>query len=206
MILQGQLGPGERVKEQEIAERLGISRTPIRAALPALAEEGLLVVVGARGYAVRQFSPQESVDALRARAALEGLAARALAASPDRDRSLAPLQALLVEGDAFLDADLVWADLETRYAEMNASFHALIVEACGVPILGDLIGRCNVVPFVAPAHVAFERRPERETRALLGYAHFQHHGVVEAITAGDGARAETLFREHAYTQEHSMAR
>ena len=205
MILQGELKPGARVKEEEVAARLGVSRTPVRAALPALAEEGLLVVIGARGYAVSTFSAQESIDALRARAALEGMAARALAGRAGQGGVVARLQVVLREGDDLLNSAAVWAEVETRYAEMNASFHDMIVDACGMPILATLIARCNIVPFVAPSHVAFKRRPERDNRSLLGYAHLQHHGIVEAIASGDGARAEALFREHAYAQEHSMA-
>ncbi|AEQ95134.1 VanR [Xanthomonas oryzae pv. oryzicola BLS256] len=62
-----------------MAERLGISRTPIRQALPALCQEGLLVQAGNRGYAVRRCSQRESLDALTVRALMEGRAARTVA-------------------------------------------------------------------------------------------------------------------------------
>ena len=67
MILQGRLAPGERVAEAAIAEALGLSRTPVRQALPVLAEEGLLSPHGARGYAVRAFTLREIVEAVEAR-------------------------------------------------------------------------------------------------------------------------------------------
>ena len=204
MILQGELKPGERVKEQMVAERLGISRTPIRAALPALAKEGLLIVVGARGYAVRRFSQAECLDALHTRAALEGLAARSMAMRVDRD--LHPLRTILQTGDELLktSAGLELDELEALYGEMNASFHTAVVSASDMPILRDLLDRCNIVPFVSPAHVAFERRSEEERRRILDFAHRQHHSIVDAIAAGDAARAEALFREHAYNQEDSI--
>src|SRR5690554_2724354 len=79
MILRGELPPGERVAEAELGQRLGVSRTPIRQALPLLAEEGLLVRAGAKGYAVHAFSAEECIEALHLRAALEGMAARQVA-------------------------------------------------------------------------------------------------------------------------------
>ena len=63
MILQGHLKPGERVTELGLAERLGLSRTPIRGVLPSLAAEGFLKAVGKRGFAVAQFSDRESFEA-----------------------------------------------------------------------------------------------------------------------------------------------
>ena len=87
MILRGELAPGERLGEVALAERLGVSRTPIRQALPALACEGLLAAAGRRGYLVRSFSPQDVLDAIETRGVLEGLAARRIAergASSDR--------------------------------------------------------------------------------------------------------------------------
>ena len=79
MILRGELAPGERLAEVALAERLGVSRTPIRQALPALAREGLLAAAGRRGYVVRSFSPQDVIDAIETRGLLEGLAARRIA-------------------------------------------------------------------------------------------------------------------------------
>jgi GntR family transcriptional regulator of vanillate catabolism len=86
MILKGELAPGERLAEAKLAEQLGVSRMPIRQALPVLAEEGLVVRAGQRGYAVRAHTRDESVEALHLRGALEGYAARLLARSANRLR------------------------------------------------------------------------------------------------------------------------
>ena len=72
MILSGELAPGERITESGLAERLGISRTPVRNTLPALAAEGFLVPSGKRGFAVKEFTEEESLNALELRSALEG--------------------------------------------------------------------------------------------------------------------------------------
>ena len=204
MILQGELASGERLTEAGLAERLGISRTPIRQSLPALAKEGLLVATGKRGFAVRSFTPQECLDAIRLRAALEGLAARAIAergAAPDL---LARFQACLDEGDAIFAKRRVVESDETRYGAMNDRFHNLLFEGAGNPLLGELAERCRVVPFVSPATIAFDKGNLTSVYDFLSYAHRQHHAIVDALRAGDGGRAEFLLREHAVTQEKSM--
>ena len=92
LILEGDLAPGKRISELGIVDRIGISRTPIRAALQRLEEESLVEAIPSGGYAVRSFSEQDVFDAIEIRGILEGLAARKAAergASPSR---LLPLQ------------------------------------------------------------------------------------------------------------------
>ena len=204
MILRGELVPGERMPEAELATRLGVSRSPVRQALPALAQEGLLVPAGKRGYSVRAFTAQHSLDALRIRSVLEGFAARIVAERGASAALLAALKACLYEGDAIFANRVLADDDELRYAEMNARFHQLIMEASQVPLLESLTERCNLVPFTAPKSIAFSSSSKEKMFDFLFYAHGQHHNIVEAIEAGQGDRAEFLFREHAYTQEKSQ--
>src|SRR5256886_5524923 len=86
MILRGELGPGERVAEAPRAELLGMSRTPVRQALPVLAQEGLLAEHQTRGYVVRGFSTADVLDAIDLRGVLEGLAARRVAERSEERR------------------------------------------------------------------------------------------------------------------------
>src|ERR1700754_244260 len=79
MILRGEIAPGQRVAEAPLADRLGVSRTPVRQALPLLAQEGLLLEHETRGYVVRAFTSADIIDAIDLRAVLEGLAARRVA-------------------------------------------------------------------------------------------------------------------------------
>ncbi|KAA9171131.1 GntR family transcriptional regulator, partial [Delftia sp. BR1] len=75
MILAGELPAGERIAELTVVQRLGISRTPVRAALMRLEQEGLLeAMAGGRGYRVRLFSEADVADAIELRGTLEGLA------------------------------------------------------------------------------------------------------------------------------------
>lgn len=78
-VLCGELEPGERLVEAQLAERLGISRTPLRYALSVLATGGLVERSGARGYTVRRFSVTDVLNAIDVRGVLKGLAARTVA-------------------------------------------------------------------------------------------------------------------------------
>jgi GntR family transcriptional regulator, vanillate catabolism transcriptional regulator len=196
MILRGELPPGERLGEEALAERLGVSRTPIRQALPALAREGLLAAAGRRGYVVRSFSPQDVLDAIETRGLLEGLAARRIAekgATPELIRSL---KECLSQGDAILAKRRFESADEQRYSEMNGRFHALIVEGAGSRILADALARNDHVPFASATAVAFSR-DTAQLLPVLSYAHRQHHAIVQALENRESARAEALMREHA---------
>jgi len=79
MILRGELVPGQRVAESPVAEQLGVSRTPVRQALPLLVQEGPVMEHETRGYVVRAFTPRDVLDANGTRGVLEGLATRRVA-------------------------------------------------------------------------------------------------------------------------------
>jgi len=196
MILRGELAPGERLAELTLAERLGVSRTPIRQALPALAREGLLAAAGRRGYLVRSFSPEDVIDAIETRGLLEGLAARRIAERGPAASLLQALRACLTEGDAILAKRRFESADEQRYGEMNGRFHTLIVEGAGSRIVADALARNDHVPFASARAVAFSRDLSI-LLPVLHYAHRQHHAIVQALEKREGARAEALMREHA---------
>jgi GntR family transcriptional regulator, vanillate catabolism transcriptional regulator len=196
MILRGDLPPGERLGEEALAERLGVSRTPIRQALPALAREGLLAAAGRRGYVVRSFSPEDVLDAIETRGLLEGLAARRIAERGPTKNLLEKLRDCLAEGDAILARKRFESADEQRYSEMNGRFHTLIVEGAGSRILADTLARNDHVPFASASAVAFSR-DTAQLLPVLNYAHRQHHAIVQALENREGARAEALMREHA---------
>jgi GntR family transcriptional regulator of vanillate catabolism len=196
MILRGDLAPGERLAEVGLAERLGVSRTPIRQALPALAREGLLAAAGRRGYVVRSFSPQDVLDAIETRGLLEGLAARRIAERGPSPELLAQLRECLAEGDAILAKRRFESADEQHYGEMNGRFHALIVDGAASRIVADHLGRNDHVPFASARAVAFSRDLS-ELVPILNYAHRQHHVIVQALENREAARAEALMREHA---------
>jgi GntR family transcriptional regulator of vanillate catabolism len=205
MILRGSLRPGERVLEVDLAARLNLSRTPIRQALPALAQEGLLMPAGGRGYRVRLFTRDESLRALHLRALLEGFAARSIIMAGKGQQTAEALAPVLAQGDQLLAGKVLTDRLEEDYGALNAVFHSTLDEMAADTLLSELVARCNVVPFAAPAAVAFEEHSDAEIMDFLRYAHRQHHAIVDAFREGDAMRVEMLFREHAMTQESSMA-
>jgi GntR family transcriptional regulator of vanillate catabolism len=204
MILSGELAPGARVVEASLSERLHVSRTPIRSALPALAKEGLLKPRGRRGYAVTAYSQSDTAVALELRSVLEGLAARHVATRGPSETLVETLKACLSEGDVIFNKGHVSGEDEQRYGTMNARFHSAVVEAAELPLLSDMVARANLVPFVAPAAIAFDKFGFDRAYQVLYYAHGQHHAIFSALLAGDASRAEFLFREHANPQRLSM--
>src|SRR5262245_46980752 len=196
MILRGELEPGQRLAEGALAGRLGVSRTPIRQALPALAREGLLSAAGRRGYVVRSFSPQDVVDAIETRGLLEGLAARRTAERGPDPQFLEKLKDCLAEGDSILAKRRFESADESRYSEMNGRFHALIVDGAGSRIVADALAHNDHMPFASARAVAFSRDPAL-LLPVLNYAHRQHHAIVQALENREAARVEALMREHA---------
>lgn len=204
LIVEGSLPPGSRVAEAAIAERLGVSRTPVRNALPALASEGLLEPAGKRGYAVRAFTHEDSYRATEIRCLLEGYAARELAARPERGPIVSELRDTLREGDAIFAKGHVVKEDEEAYARMNGRFHDLIVGGASDLLLSELVQRVYSVPFVAPHVVAFKRIPPDEIYPILMSAQHQHHAIVDAIEAGQPDVAETLMRGHSSPARRSL--
>jgi len=204
MILRGRLVPGQRVAEAPLAGALGMSRTPIRQALPLLAQEGLLAVHETRGYVVRSFTGADIGDAIDVRAVLEGLAARRIAERGASKTLLRSLRACLEDGDAIFRKRRLEESDEGAYAEMNARFHALILEESASAILAESLERVGRIPFAGPQALAFDRARLEDMYDMLHYAHRQHHGIVDAIERGQSARAEALMREHAGVVKESL--
>jgi GntR family transcriptional regulator of vanillate catabolism len=201
LILSGELAPGRRLTEIAVAERLGVSRTPVRYALAVLAKEGLLVAAGGRGFVIREFSLKDILDAIEVRGALEGLAAR-LVAETGRGAGLAErLAPRLAEGADILRAPDWPADGDARWAAMNGAFHRAIVEAAANRALIDALSLNDKLPFAAAAALlggdTDDRELLRQHRQVLVTAQQQHEAIVDALKRGQGRRVEALMSEHA---------
>lgn len=195
LILGRVLGPGDRVSEPAMVERLGVSRTPVRAALIRLELEGLLTALPGGGFEVRGFSWEEMCDAIELRGMIEGMAARLAAergADPARLRDMAGLLDALDETLAAgppVDMD--------RYAALNRAFHDALVEAARSGVLREQLARVTALPFAGPSAFVPGHGSAPGTVEGLRTAQSQHRAVVEAITLRQGTRAEMLMREHA---------
>jgi GntR family transcriptional regulator of vanillate catabolism len=204
MILRGQLAPGQRLAEAPLAEMLGMSRTPVRQALPVLAQEGLLAEHETRGYVVRGFSTADIFDALDIRGVLEGLAARRVAEHGISRSLVQALRQALADGDSIFSKGQLEESDEARYAEMNCRFHELIVAEARSAMIKQNLARNARIPFVAPQALAFDKTGLDQMFQRLMYAHRQHHYVVDALENGEGARAEALMREHINPVKESL--
>jgi len=197
MIVSGELTPGERVAEVPIAERLGVSRMPVRVAFPALEQEGLLEKVGKRGYQVRRISADLIADAIGVRGTLEGMAARLVAERKMTPEVHAALSACLAEGDAIFEKGGLDDDVVEAYHDLNKRFHRIIVEAAGNYAITAALARNDALPFASVASIAVDRDHLDREFERLRFAHLQHHVIFDALSGGQSGRAEAAMREHA---------
>jgi GntR family transcriptional regulator, vanillate catabolism transcriptional regulator len=204
MILQGGLPPGDRVREVELASKLGVSRTPVRESLPTLAQEGLLIQLDTGGFVVRAFTPQEIMDAIDVRGVLEGLAARMLAEQGPPRRLIHSLHECLHEGDEIFTKGHLLPSDEARYGDMNTQFHGLIVHGAGSKVVAEAIERNGRIPFAAAHAIAFDHVDLPRMYESLKYYHRQHHAIVQALENGEGARVAALMFEHASGAKESI--
>lgn len=199
-ILAGEFPPGERLLEVALSERLGVSRTPIRAALQALAGEGLLVHTPNRGYYVRTFSIEEIIQAYEIRATLEGLAAKRAALLGLSAEQRIAIETALRDGDRLLARGAVSPNDRSAYGDINVAFHGTIHAAGQSRMLRDML---RIPQQIAPSShrnvIAFEYADVRRR-------HDDHHRIYEAILYRDGGRAELLMRHHVESVKISLVR
>jgi len=189
-ILDGSVSAGERINEVRISKTLDVSRTPVRAALQALAGEGLLDYAPNRGFTVREFPLDAIVDAYEIRASLEGVAARFAAERGLSAEERAIVEQSLVAGDQLLArGEFAEGDVHI-YRGINGDFHETLLSAARNRMLAEMIRICHHVPMSSSRNiVAFEHRDVRRR-------HDDHHRIFEAIMAREPYRAEILMREH----------
>ena len=189
-ILVGSISAGERLNEVRLSKTLTVSRTPVRAALQALAGEGLLDYAPNRGFTVREFPLNAIVDAYDIRASLEGLAARFAAERGVSPEEKAVIQRSLLAGDRLLERGTFEAGDLTLYRDINGDFHDTLLAAARNRMLAEMIRICHHVPVSSSRNiVAFEHRDVRRR-------HDDHHRIYEAIMDREPWRAEMLMREH----------
>ena len=204
LILRGEFEPGQRLAEQQLAERVGASRTPVRAALVTLEQEGLVEANETGKFLVRQFTPREVADAIAVRGHLEGMAARLVAEHGVSRQLQLDLQACLDEGDRLLAADPLTYESYAAYAVMNDRFHALVLEASGNRALQRAVALNDKLPFAPASAMLPMQSTLQQDREWMQYAHRQHHMLFDAMKRGEGARAQALAVEHTEVAQMNM--
>jgi DNA-binding GntR family transcriptional regulator len=182
-ILSGEFSRGERLREEELAQLAGVSRTPVREALRRLDAEGLVEFLPNRGASVTAWSGQELEDLYEARALIEGYAAGQAARriSPQMLDELAELSRKMRE----LDGD-GGADEMTR---LNSEFHRIITAASGNSYLESLVRGLTDAALV-------QRTFRHYTPDRLTASKFHHDEILAALRARDGAWASAMIRAH----------
>jgi DNA-binding GntR family transcriptional regulator len=181
MIRRGDLQPGERLLEDRLAEELGVSRNPVREALRALENTGLVEVRPRRGAHVATLDPERAVELLELRAELEAFAAQ-LAARRRTPEQLDEIRAVLDSGrEATAANDVVKA------ASAHRQFHLAIERAAANSYLGPA-----VEPLRAQTELVFSLLVDR--RGIVGWS--EHVDILAAIEAGDPDAAQRATRRH----------
>jgi len=191
LITRGALRPGQHLVESELAERLGVSRQPVREALQRLSNERWVDLRPTQGAFVHQPTVAEADQLMAVRALLEAEAAR-LAAANAADGSIERLRELWREGVAALAAD----DIDAVVAA-NAALHARVMELAANDVLAELAGQVS-------RRVRWYYTPVARQRGERSWE--EHAALIEAIAAHDQDLASRVMREHTEQTRRSFHR
>lgn len=179
-IRDGMLMPGARLREVELAERLGLSRTPVREAIRLLEADGLVIHQPRQGAVIRTLDYPEVMELYEMRIVLEGTSAR-LAARAANDAELAQL--------AELNEEFAAASDERTAARLNRQFHDMLLEAARNRFLIKAVrGQQKTMMILGPTTLM---QPSRVDEAAE-----EHRIVLRALLARDGDAAESAMRAH----------
>ncbi len=183
LAIRYRIRPGDRVKESELAQRLNLSRTPLREALNRLVSEGFMSFVPNRGFCCREIDTKEVVDLYETRAALEFWAFR--------------LACQRASDEAIETACAIWEACEPRpkdisirkLAESDEKFHMAVAELSGN---SQLVQSLDVIN----ARIRFFREIDLENRERSGMTSIEHQDIIEALKARDAAYGPELIAQH----------
>jgi DNA-binding GntR family transcriptional regulator len=183
MIFDGEFRPGNRIIESEVAESIGISRTPVREALHKLEAERLIVRLPKGGYVVKGMSISEIEEIFDIRVLLESFAGY-LAAKRWNDKQLAPLEEKLKEFEKYLLIN----DLK-ELTRVNTEFHELLYALSKSPKLIQMINNLRDEIFLL-------REILLESMKMGSLSHNDHKEIIKAIKNREAEKVERLLKEH----------
>ncbi len=195
LLLMGEIEPDTHLQEAHVAELLGMSRTPVRSALAALANEGLLVPGPWRGYKVRSFTLDEIANAYSVRATLEGMVCRVLAETGLTDSALKNLKSILESGDKLLAVSKARKQDIKDWMHVNDLFHSALAGECGNDFLARMIELTQRIPLVHRGFVG-QYQFNDSFLAHIRQGQSEHYRMLLAIEQRQSSRAEALMREH----------
>lgn len=183
LIMVGELAAGERVSEQAIAQRLNVSRGPVREAFRALTEAGLLIAERNRGVIVRKIERDELLELIEVRAALEG--------------EVAAFSLPRLDAEVFARMDRIVEDMREiaatgasdRYFALNVSLDRILLDMCPNRKLVEIY---NLVT----RQMKLYRRLRLQDRQIMAQSVANHARLIEVLKSGDADRVRTAFRNH----------
>lgn len=191
LIQSGEMKPKQRLNESELAERFGISRTPLREAIKILATEGLLDLLPNRGARVASFSEDEIDEMLVVIAALEATAGD-LACREIEPAELDRIEALHADMTrAYGDRDV------PRYFELNRLIHEAVMQASRNGTLQGIYA--NLSSRIQRARFAAHKTPEQWAETMV-----DHERMVELLRRRDGEALSRLLREHVLSKKAAI--
>lgn len=186
-ILRGELKPGERLMEIQLANKLGVSRTPIREAIRKLELEGLVLMIPRKGAEVAEITEKNLRDVLEVRCALEELAVQLACDRIDKSR-LEDLYAAAERFRATLDCDDI-----TKIAQADEAFHDVIFTATGNERLIQLLN--NLREQMYRYRIEYLKKKECYPQLLD-----EHEAIMEAIKGKDKIKATQITGQHINNQ------
>lgn len=190
-ITSGALKPGERIMENQLAEQLRVSRTPVREAIRKLEQEGFVVMVPRRGTYVADLSIRDINEVFEIRTALEVLAA-GLAAERISEEDLEELERLLV-----LIGELIDKGEMEKIVEADTRFHDILYGATHNRTLAAIIS--NLREKITLFRTISYGYPGRAKRSLE-----EHRRLVEALARRNGTVAQQVARKHMENAEQTL--
>ena len=190
-ILKGDLKPGERLMELQLASKLGVSRTPIREAIRMLEQEGLAVTTPRKGAEVAKMTLKDMEDVLEIRDALDELAVR-IACQKISDEQLKQLEDM---------KELFEKSTQTgnvkKIAEADVTFHDVIYEATGIPKLVTLLN--NLREQVYRYRVEYIKDPKNYPTLIA-----EHEAILESLKNRDVKNAVEAMHVHVANQAEAV--
>ncbi len=192
-ILKGELEPGERLMEVALANKMGVSRTPIREAIRKLELEGLVIMIPRKGAEVASITEKDLTDVLEVRSSLEKLAIE-LAAERIADEDIERLKAACKDFEEALgDPDV------TVGAEKDVAFHDVIYEATHNARLIQILN--NLREQMYRYRLEYLKDPASHPQLVR-----EHQELVEALSARNKEAASAVMQNHIYYQELAVIR
>jgi GntR family transcriptional regulator of vanillate catabolism len=204
LIMAGEFAPGERIAEIPVANRFGVSRTPVRLALGVLEKEGLVVGRPRRGYVVRQVTVTEITQAVAVAGVLGGMACGIIAAEGLTLPTRLALEVCLEEGEEIIAKPRITEGDAMRWADMNGRFHQTIVAAANSPPLADAVAFNNRRPFVDARAMFATTNTLALSLQRMHSAQVEHRNVLDALRRGNAAEAEFFMRDHSNKSNEAL--